>query len=93
ATTEVLALCPLCHSEVIETSKAFSCTQQANGCSLLIWKTIAHKKITLVMVKKLLKKGETGVLKGFKSNKGTAFSANLKLVDGKVVMDFSKAVP
>ncbi|TSA37176.1 MAG: type IA DNA topoisomerase [Methylococcaceae bacterium] len=93
ATTEVLALCPLCHSEVIETSKAFSCTQQANGCSLLIWKTIAHKKITLVMVKKLLKKGETGVLKGFKSNKGSAFSANLKLVDGKVVMDFSKAVP
>lgn len=91
ATAEVLGLCPVCNGEVIDTTKAFSCTQQSNGCTLLIWKTIAQKKITVVMAKKLLKKGETGVLKGFKSNKGTAFSANLKLVEGKVVMDFSKA--
>ena len=91
ATAEVLGLCPVCNGEVVDTTKAFSCTQQSNGCTLLIWKTIAQKKITVVMAKKLLKKGETGVLKGFKSNKGAAFSANLKLVEGKVVMDFSKA--
>ncbi len=41
------------------------------------------------MAKKLLSKGETGVLKGFKSGKGTEFEANLKLVDGKVEMDFA----
>ena len=28
------------------------------------------------------------MLKGFKSGKGTEFEANLKLVDGKVEMDF-----
>jgi len=41
------------------------------------------------MAKKLLTKGETGVLKGFKSAKGTEFEVNLKLVDGKVEMDFA----
>ena len=41
------------------------------------------------MAKKLLKTGETGLLKSFKSTKGTDFEANLKLVDGKIEMDFS----
>jgi len=56
---------------------------------MAIWKTVAHKKITAAMAKKILSKGETGMLKGFKSAKGTEFDANLKLVDGKVEMDFS----
>ena len=55
---------------------------------MTIWKTVAHKKITLAMAKKLLGKGETGLLKGFKSAKGTEFEANLKLVEGKVEMIF-----
>jgi DNA topoisomerase-3 len=41
------------------------------------------------MAKKLVTQGETGVLKGFKSAKGTEFEVNLKLVDGKVEMDFT----
>jgi DNA topoisomerase-3 len=41
------------------------------------------------MAKKLLSKGETGVLKGFKSTKGTEFEVNLKFIDGKVEMDFA----
>jgi DNA topoisomerase-3 len=56
---------------------------------MVIWKTVAHKKITASMAKKLLNNGETGVLKGFKSTKGTEFEANLKLIDGKVEMDFA----
>jgi DNA topoisomerase-3 len=56
---------------------------------MVIWKTIAHKKITVTMAKKLLKNGETGLLKGFKSTKGTEFEVNLKLIDGKVEMDFA----
>ncbi len=42
------------------------------------------------MAKKLLSKGETGLLKGFKSAKGTEFEATLKLIDGKVEMKFAK---
>ena len=56
---------------------------------MVIWKTIAKKRITQAMAKKLLSGGETGILKGFKSNRGNDFEANLKLFNGKVEMDFS----
>ena len=88
-TTEAIADCPLCNGKIIETPKAYSCSEWRNGCKAVIWKTIAHKKITPAMAKKLLSKGETGILKGFKSTKGTDFEVNLKLVDGKVEMDFA----
>jgi DNA topoisomerase-3 len=87
--SEAIADCPLCNGRIIETPKAYSCSEWRNGCKAVIWKTIAHKKITPAMAKKLLSKGETGVLKGFKSTKGTDFEANLRLVDGKVEMDFA----
>jgi DNA topoisomerase III len=87
--TDALADCPLCNGKIIETSKAYSCSEWRNGCKAVIWKTIANKTITPTMAKKLLSKGETGVLKGFKSTKGTEFEVNLKLVDGKVEMDFA----
>lgn len=87
--TDALADCPLCNGKIIETSKAYSCSEWRNGCKAVIWKTIANKNITPTIAKKLLSKGETGVLKGFKSTKGTEFEVNLKLVDGKVEMDFT----
>jgi len=88
AIKEAIADCPLCNGKIIETAKAYSCSEWRNGCKMAIWKTVAHKKITAAMAKKLLSKGETGMLKGFKSGKGTEFEANLKLVDGKVEMVF-----
>ncbi|MGJ0431084.1 DNA topoisomerase 3 [Methylobacter sp.] len=87
---EAIAACPLCSGQIIETPKAYSCSEWRNGCKAVIWKTIAHKKITAAMAKKMITTGQTGVLKGFKSAKGAAFDANLKFVDGKVQMDFSK---
>ncbi|MCK9395064.1 MAG: DNA topoisomerase 3 [Methylobacter sp.] len=89
AVKEAIADCPLCNGKIIETAKAYSCSEWRNGCKMAIWKTVAHKKITVAMAKKLLIKGETGLLKGFKSGKGNEFEANLKLVEGKVEMDFS----
>lgn len=90
AVKEAIADCPLCNGKIIETVKAYSCSEWRNGCKMTIWKTVAHKKITVAMAKKLLGHGETGLLKGFKSGKGTEFAANLKLVDGKVEMDFAE---
>lgn len=92
-TENALADCPLCNGKIIETAKAYSCSEWRNGCTAVIWKTIADKKITKTLAKKLLNTGETGVLAGFKSSKGSEFSANLKLVDGKVVMDFGGNSP
>ena len=90
AIPEAIADCPLCNGKIIETSKAYGCSEWRNGCKFVIWKTIAHKKISVAMVKKLLSKGETGVLTGFKSSKGVAFAAKLKLVAGKVELAFSE---
>ena len=86
---EAIAGCPLCNGKIIETSKAYSCSEWRNGCKAVIWKTIAHKKITRALAKKLITKGETGIVKGFKSAKGTDFEVNLKLVDGKVEVTLS----
>jgi DNA topoisomerase-3 len=88
AIKEAIADCPLCNGKIIETVKAYSCSEWRSGCKMTIWKTVAHKKITATMAKKLLSNGETGMLKGFKSGKGTEFEANLKLIDGKVEMAF-----
>lgn len=85
-----LADCPLCNGAVIENDKAYGCSEWRNGCPLVIWKTIAHKKITPSLAKKLLLNGETGVLQGFKSAQGKPFAARLKLVAGKVEMEFAK---
>ena len=87
--SSVLADCPLCNGKIIETSKAYSCSEWRNGCKAVIWKVIAHKAITEELALKLLTEGETGLLKGFKSTKDTEFDANLKLVNGKVEMDFN----
>ncbi|WP_432740507.1 DNA topoisomerase [Methylobacter sp. G7] len=89
AVIAALADCPLCNGKIIETAKAYGCSEWRSGCKMTIWKIVAHKKITAAMAKKLLSKGETGILKGFKSVKGTEFEANLKLVEGKVEMDFA----
>jgi len=85
----VLADCPLCNGKIIETSKAYSCSEWRNDCKAVIWKVIAQKTITVELALKLLNEGETGLLKGFKSTKDTEFDANLKLVNGRVEMDFN----
>jgi DNA topoisomerase-3 len=90
AVKEPICPCPLCNGHVIELAKSYSCSEWRAGCPMVIWKVIAGKDITLAMAKKLLNKGETGVLKGFTSKAGKPFDVNLKLVSGKVVMDFDK---
>ncbi len=84
-----LGACPLCDSPVIETAKAYSCSRWRDGCGLTIWKTIAGKRITAAMAKKLIRDGQTTTLKGFKSKAGKRFEAKLKLNDGKAEFDFS----
>jgi DNA topoisomerase-3 len=84
-----LGNCPLCGAEVREQQKSFSCNGWKQGCKFVIWKTIAGKKIGVRIAKTLLTRGETSRLKGFKSKAGKSFDARLKLVDGKVELDFS----
>jgi DNA topoisomerase-3 len=50
---------------------------------------MAGKKLTEKQIDTLLRKGRTGVLKGFKSRSGNSFEARLRLgADLKVEFDF-----
>lgn len=86
-----IGVCPACAGSISETKKGYGCSNWQNGCKFVIWKTIAGKKISQVMARKLLTSGETAVLKGFKSKAGKSFSAKLKLEGNDVKFDFNSA--
>ena len=73
----VLGRCPLCGSDVIQTSKAYSCSDwKKNNCKFVIWKNIAKKKITPAQARKLIA-GKKVAVKGFTSRAGKKFNAYL----------------
>ena len=82
--------CPSCGQGVVERGKAFGCSAwRETGCGFKVWKVMSGKKLTVTQVKALLKKGHTGLIKGFKSRAGKPFEAVLKLdAQNGVVFDF-----
>lgn len=88
APAEALGQCPICNTPVTEGRKAYSC-QQGRDCSFVIFKTVASRKISPSLVKVLLNKRHSKVLKGFKSKAGKRFEAALVLKpDGTVGFNF-----
>lgn len=81
--------CPLCGGNVIKTKWGYGCSNYSSTkCSFSISGIICGKKITPTIVKKLLTKGTTGKMDGFKSKAGKSFSMTLKLIDGKTEFEF-----
>lgn len=88
---EPLGRCPLCGRDVADFPKSYGCTGYREGCKFAIWKEIAGKKITPAQASALLKKGKTGILKGFKSREKKTFDAALVLSKGgKVTFQFAR---
>ncbi len=90
-----IGTCPQCGGRLIEGKKGFGCSNwkpEKGGCTFVIWKKIAGKKITHAMVKELLETKRLGPVKGFISKSHNRFAATLKLVQENdkwtVVMDF-----
>lgn len=81
---EDVGTCPLCKKHVRDFPKSYSCEDWKNGCQFKVWKVTAKKKISKAQIGKLLNKGSTDSIKGFKSKLGIEFSAKLILKDGKV---------
>lgn len=83
--------CPLCGGAVQSRGPVYACSKaKENSCKFVIVKTLAKRKLTDATVKRLLTKGETAPLRGFKSKQGKSFSAALTLKEGKIEFDFSK---
>lgn len=82
---ENIGTCPICGKKVVEFPKSYSCESGKGGCGFVIWKTIAGKAISITQAKKLLNKGKTDLIKGFKSKDGKPFDAYLILKENKSV--------
>ncbi len=83
-----LGRCPLCGSDVVEQPKSYGCSGWKQGCKFAIWKTIAGKAIGVRTAQALLKRGQSPLLKGFRSKAGKPFEARLKLEGGEVRFEF-----
>jgi DNA topoisomerase-3 len=84
-----LGPCPLCQAEIKDFPKSFSCSRWKEGCGFTIWKIVAQKKLTEPIIKTLITKKKTALLKGFKSKAGKSFEAYLLLnKEGKVEFEF-----
>lgn len=87
--TEIsIGKCPKCGKPIFKNSKGYGCSGYKDGCNFFIGE-ICGKKLTESQIKTLLAKGETNIIKGFKSKKGTSFDAKLKLENGSIKFDFS----
>ena len=78
----------MCGKEIVRTRRGYGCKGYKEGCKFTIWSTVAGRQISVVEAKALLNEGRTEVLDGFKSKKGTDFSARLKLEGDKVSFEF-----
>jgi DNA topoisomerase-3 len=87
-TAAPVGLCPACRQgQVLPNSKGYGCSKWQAGCKFFIGK-IAGKSLTVNQVTQLVTKGETGVIRGFKSKNGGRFQAKLAFKDGKIQFVF-----
>ena len=88
--SEVLT-CPKCNQgQIIEGQRGFGCNRYREGCDFVVWKEMASKKLSEKQIQTLIAKGKTGLIKGFKSRKGSKFDARLKLDESwKAAFDFA----
>lgn len=89
---DIIGKCPLCGGDVVETDKAYGCSNWKDadgGCKMAIWKVTSGREVSEAEAKTLLVDGVTDVLDGFTSKAGKPFSAKLKLGEnGRTTFEF-----
>jgi len=82
SSTEVLK-CPICGASLRKTKVGYGCTRwksDGTGCNFVLWAKQYGKELTDSQLQFLLKKGYTGVIKGFKKKDGSGtYDARLVL--------------
>ena len=89
-----LGTCPACGEPVRPRGPVWSC-DTGRSCPFVVFETMSKRKISGRMVKQLLEKGRTPVVKGFVSRAGKPFSAGLQWnpEKGKVEFHFPEREP
>ncbi|MCM3790609.1 DNA topoisomerase [Domibacillus indicus] len=68
--SQPLGACPKCGSAVVDKGKFFGCSAyQSSKCGFILGKKMLGKSISAANVKKLLEKGKTNLIKGFKGKR------------------------
>ncbi|QKG53040.1 topoisomerase C-terminal repeat-containing protein [Hymenobacter sp. BRD67] len=82
--------CPVCKlGTMLKGSSAFGCSRFREDCQFRVPFEWGGKKLTDAQLRQLLRRGETGVIKGFLSAKtGKKYDAALKVEEGRVVPVF-----
>ncbi|WP_223650386.1 type IA DNA topoisomerase [Hymenobacter psoromatis] len=82
--------CPVCRLGILlKGSSAFGCSRFREDCQFRVPFEWGGKKLTDTQLRQLLRRGETGVIKGFLSAKtGKKYDASLKIDEGRVVPVF-----
>ena len=82
--------CPLCGEMLEENKNAIFCTGDprpeagmTKACNFTLFKTIAGHALSATEIKDLFTSGHTQPIQGFKSKKGTEFTASLKWGEGE----------
>lgn len=84
----VLGICPFCHNgHIVKNKKGYGCNKWTEGCKFFIGE-ICGVKIPREQVQKLIQRGSTDIISGFKSKKGNTFNARLLLKDNKILLSF-----
>jgi len=84
--------CPSCGQTLRDTPKTLKCSN--TECQFTLWKTQFKKELTTAQIEKLLKTGETPLIKGFKNKDDKPFDAVIMLEDkatGKTKPVYPKA--
>lgn len=80
----VITKCPCCGGDIVETDKAFGCSNwnnKENPCDFVIWKNICKKQITKENAIDICTTGRSLLIDDFVSKKGKKFSAFLVIAD------------
>ncbi|WP_239691782.1 topoisomerase C-terminal repeat-containing protein [Hymenobacter coccineus] len=82
--------CPVCKlGTMLRGSSAYGCSRFREDCQFRVPFAWGGKELTDTQLKQLLRRGETGVIKGFVSAKtGKKYDAALKVDEGRVVPVF-----
>ena len=84
-------ICPICKKKINTFDWGYSCSGYKEGCKFRISKNICGKKISESHIAMISKKGETNLIKGFKSKSGNEFDACLVLNKEKGTIEFKFA--
>lgn len=86
---DVLGPCPKCNKDIVDKGKFFGCTgYKENNCNFTIPKSILGKSISQTNVTKLLTKGKTNLIKGFKDGKFDAYLTWKEKSKGETTFEF-----